>query len=633
MKPRGSGAQETPVRVRLIAALEVIPFAVASLALTGILGLSIAFTAVFCQGTDPARPDALQESMDIHMGLPSMRFIAGVPLFIVLVAVGAWLFSRLSERGRNAIVLLYILAAQVIWISALALTDYRYADSVMLSRGASYLLNGDLSVFAPDYCAPEHAPGFNPTCVSNPQIYKGNLYNYFAWYPFQAGPLWWFVLVYAVLGTGNVLAFQIVNAFAMTGAAAVVMRFGAIMGLDRIGRTMLQLLLMLCAPLLMFSTFVYTNAVGLCIMLVAALLLMEALRANAMGSRLALFVGGFLFAALAVMVKSTFNILVLALMLVVLLGAIRMRRYWMAMLGAVFSMLAMKSAALATWAFQKVTGQDYGSGLPTASWIAMGLQSHENIMPGWWTDESLKVFQANNGNSEAVHVYAIESIRDSLSMFADNPKDALHFFVYKLVSEWAEPSFQTGYYSTLGTRNAANDGIATLLTTEPGRGILTSFNNIVQTAVYALALVAVLGLCRYRKRLAAWEPASLFLSIGFLGGFLCYVFWEAKSVYAFPFYLMLFPLAAYGLQLTMNRIVAVAKRFHRTEGMSEMVPNPREDGDGTNSAMKGREDEEEGNRDDCGSTGRLAVSGDGLRAAGIRSRLGHRRHAGHQLVH
>ncbi len=38
---------------------------------------------------------------------------------------------------------------------------------------------------------------------------------------------------------------------------------------------------------------------------------------------------------------------------------------------------------------------------------------------------------------------------------------------------------------------------------------------------------------------------------GVLGGFLCYLFWEAKGIYTLPFYLLLFPLAAYGVQTIM----------------------------------------------------------------------------------
>ena len=46
--------------------------------------------------------------------------------------------------------------------------------------------------------------------------------------------------------------------------------------------------------------------------------------------------------------------------------------------------------------------------------------------------------------------------------------------------------------------------------------------------------------------------ARTFLAAAFLGGFLCYVFWEAKGIYTLPFYLLLFPLAAYGVQTTIR---------------------------------------------------------------------------------
>lgn len=545
---------QSPVGNKVIAILEVMAFAMTSAVLAFLTLLSVGSTAVFRQAADSARPDVLEERMDFHIGLPSWQFMLGLPALIIVISAGAWLFSRFGKNRRNFIVLAYVLLLKIVWISALSLTDYGYADSVMLSRGATYVLNGDMTAFAPGYCAPEQAPGYNPTCFASAQVDKGNLYNYFAWYPFQAGPLWWYVMVYAIFGTGNILAFQCINALAVTLTVALLLRFGTIMGLDRFGQTSLQLLIMLCVPLLMFAPFVYTNAVGLCLAIAAAWLMAEAIRSGTARKTVLLFAMSCLCAAMAIMVKSTFNILILALIIATAFAAIRLRKYWLAAIGIVCLAVAMKAAVIPTWALQKITGRDFGNGLPTMSWVAMGLQYHEGTLPGWWTNESLQMFRATEGDSAALQTYAIGSIKDSLSAFISDPLAALKFFAYKLASEWAEPSFGTAYYSTLGTRDPNAGGLIGSVALESGRAKLTSYNNVFQTMVYLLAFIAVISLCRYGKRLANREPITLFLAVGFLGGFLCYIFWEAKSIYTLPFYLLLLPLAAYGMQLTLGII-------------------------------------------------------------------------------
>ena len=51
------------------------------------------------------------------------------------------------------------------------------------------------------------------------------------------------------------------------------------------------------------------------------------------------------------------------------------------------------------------------------------------------------------------------------------------------------------------------------------------------------------------------------LCASFIGGFLCYLFWEAKSIYTLPFFLLLFPVAAYGIQNIADLISSIKKKI------------------------------------------------------------------------
>jgi len=64
----------------------------------------------------------------------------------------------------------------------------------------------------------------------------------------------------------------------------------------------------------------------------------------------------------------------------------------------------------------------------------------------------------------------------------------------------------------------------------------------------------LLGLLRslIKEKPIGVDAAQIFtrvlLCASFIGGFLCYLFWEAKSIYTLPFFLLLIPMAACGVQ-------------------------------------------------------------------------------------
>ena len=83
--------------------------------------------------------------------------------------------------------------------------------------------------------------------------------------------------------------------------------------------------------------------------------------------------------------------------------------------------------------------------------------------------------------------------------------------------------------------------------------------------MYLLAFIGLIALTRavFRNRNEEGNADKVFVQVllcaSFLGGFLCYVLWEAKGIYTLPFYLLLVPMAAYGIQTA----VAWGKSVHQ----------------------------------------------------------------------
>lgn len=178
---------------------------------------------------------------------------------------------------------------------------------------ADVLLKGDISQFGADDCS---AGSVQRECIA-----RGipSAHVYFSYYPFQSGPMLWYLLVFALFGSNNILAFQIVSALAVTALVAVLWRLGGILGLNKKGHGAFTVLIATCVPLMMFAAFVYPNAVGFFITICGAWIIAEGFRMRKTWSSALAIVGGFLVCGIGIVFKSTYQIVVLAALLAVVL--------------------------------------------------------------------------------------------------------------------------------------------------------------------------------------------------------------------------------------------------------------------------------------------------------------------------
>ncbi len=515
-----------------------------------LLVLSLIFTCVFKRGNSVGAAN-ITERVDYHFRAPSFTFIGGcILLFMVLMCI-IYGIAQIKQRRTLVFLLAFVMITQILWIAALELTSYGYPDSQSLIDGADALINGDLPRYSPAFCQSRTQ---SELCMARPHAVPSP-HAYFSYYPFQTGPMLWYVFAGSIFGSHNIIAFQILNAFAITGLVAALWRLGTLIGLDDAGHAALATLLATCVPLLMFATFVYPNAVGFSITVAGVALIAQAFRAQHAWQCVLALVGGFLVCGIGVILKSTFIILMLAAIIGIALVVIANRKWWQGVAAIASFGGAYMLTKLPVRIIEHITHQDFGNGMPMLSWITLGLNEREGTTPGWWTGIPLRTFHETHGNYAQQSQVAKEFIRERMQHFAQDPGDAVHFFSEKLASEWAEPTFMTSLYSQYGSSAHGFTGLPQWILSGTGAARLTSYENIAQTVLYAFALAGVIAMLISGVRSAArpMEDATIFartfLCAAFLGGFLCYLFWEAKGIYTLPFYLLLFPLAAYGVQI------------------------------------------------------------------------------------
>ncbi len=535
-------------RISIIAA-----WVVQAAVLVGLTILSLLTTVTFQRNQHGSLSErTVMSSFSLFSG-QTVTIICGCGVASVAVFMLAVWLSKLPRRYMFWSLLAYVFVVQIVWIAAAGLVTYAFSDSRSLIDAANFFNSGNTAAFDPSYC-PRGTT--EPMCVER---HIPSPYAYFAYYPFQAGPMLWFALIFSIFGANNLIAFQIVNALAIVAVVAVLWRWGSFIGLDDLGYSAFAVLTMTCAPLLMFCTLVYPNVIGFFFTIIGVAIVAESLRITTVWKSAACMCAGFIVAGIGLIFKSTFQILVLAMIIAVFVAVMQSRRVRQLLVAIPSAVLSFLMSRLPIAFLEHWSGQKFGKGLPMMSWIAIGLGHPEKKAPGWWSGFALRAFHETHNDYEAQARISRDFVVGRLHDFMQNPHRAVGFFTEKLSTEWAEPSFMTTYYSQLGQSWNGYQGLSGFLLHGQGSGVFITFEDIMQTFTYGMAVIGITALIRKIMKTPVDEIEATtsftytFLAAAFVGGFLCFVLWEAKGIYTLPFFILLLPLCAYAVQTTSDR--------------------------------------------------------------------------------
>ncbi|MCH3975784.1 MULTISPECIES: ArnT family glycosyltransferase [Bifidobacterium] len=527
------GKPRLPARIAMV--LQTVAVALTCAIAAFLAGISWSHTGLFLPAPH-ASPlhNITTERMDLRQIAPTPMFYLGLAVLLVFLLGTAYAWTKLQPKAHVGLfIFVYALAACLLWVLALNITGsaFSYPDSTSLIQSANSLSLGHFHDFAP------HGAG-HPT-----------FYSYYSWYPFQTGGLLWFTLIFLLVGPGNLFALLIINAILTASSVWAIWKVSTYIGLGEKGQRVTALLLAVNVPLLMSAGFIYTNAAGLFFVLLAVLCALQAMRQqDALQAAIWTF-GAFALGALAMLIKGTVVLFVLAFVLLLVLSAIRKRMYWLIALDIILFAAAHWASGLSLPLVEHIVGQKFGGGLPQLSWIAIGLTHSGGAtwMPGWWDASAIHHYVIYKGNTALQQQAAQDTIRNAINGFTSDPQSAGTFFIQKLASEWAEPTYQSLLYSSLSPRRA-NSPLVGAAMFGPSSQLLVSFTNVYQFLLYAFCTIGCIrGITARKKNRDAFEALCLNACI-IAAGFLCFLLWEAKSVYVFPFAAMMVPLAGYGLE-------------------------------------------------------------------------------------
>lgn len=487
-------------------------------------------------------------------------FVVVLVIFALLVGIFRYLLKhnyRFTKNTTFILVLAIVFLLQVIWIYVQGPSETSlYVDSQLVLKFGKDVSSGTFSLFDSSIA---------DLAVS--EMREGTMYLVRC--PYQSGIVLFSTALFACFGDVAPTVFQIINAAANCLAIIAL----AIIGEQYVGnskclKTILFLILVAFVPFWLYCSFMYGNQIGYCLIAYALLFNVRALEAPDLKQSIKNQLVATLFSVLTIWIKPTFKIVLIALFMVWFinllikhsLSSLKRTIVFICCIGVAFAASSVPQKIM-----ENILGYPLGKGEASTALIKMGLENEAvfgETMPGWYAANEADTWFALNNDYDATSEVYKQGIIDNVLALAQDPAYALWFFSTKLGTEWLVPDFSAYYFAGINGQYTDEAGAA-ILTFNPttdrsynysdsfvvrnaGRvlKVLYPFIDAYQSFIYVFATAGLLALFRHRKEINA---SLLVLPCAFIIGWAVYVLWEAQAQYAIPFFMMLIPIAAYGI--------------------------------------------------------------------------------------
>ena len=259
--------------------------------------------------------------------------------------------------------------------------------------------------------------------------------GYMFLYPFQNGILLMIYAISCIFTDNTYLAAQFVNIpFCILGIIASSMCVYKLFKSKNLMR-ITAILMTLWLPFAMYNTFIYGTVPGFALMMSAYWIALSYFEKRDVWK----IVAASLLAALSVILKSNYSIMLIALIILIAMDIIR--RCNIRSIAFVIMLVVTLAAGKYTCngITEHITGTDTPEGVPKIAWAAMGISGDY----GWWDGYNIYIYGVNNYDSELAKKGSWERIDLCIEQFVKKPLSFVRFFAGKIVSEWCEPTFQS----------------------------------------------------------------------------------------------------------------------------------------------------------------------------------------------
>ena len=467
----------------------------------------------------------------------------------IFIALLFWLrrfydfFAKVNMKVMEICLAVLVAFLGIVWI--FSVTSVPAADSANIFEAATNAAKDDYSKFLND-------SGFYFS-----EYYNGH--NYFNFFPFQLGFVFFTEMIYRIFGTDSSMPVQVINVLSLASAYFALARITKLLFKRKSIEFIAILLLAVCFQPILLCTFVYGNIIGMSTAVWASLFLIKYFQTN----RWVWIVPAACLLVLSTICKYNNLIYLVAFVIMLIVHAVKSKKWQSLAFAVAMCIMCVGSTQLIIMSYEARANTKFESGLSQTMYLDMGLQE-SHMAPGWYSKTALEDYMKGNYDTEMGNALAQTHIEQRLEAFSDDFGYAFDFFGKKILSQWNEPSYESIWISQVKQHtselsdlakdiyNANTGGFA-------GQALALHFNFYMQL-VFVLFAVGIYFLFINRKS----NIETVLLPLVLLGAFGYHLLFEAKSQYACTYIPLLIPTAAYA----MNKIL-----FGDYTKLREMIAN------------------------------------------------------------
>lgn len=370
--------------------------------------------------------------------------------------------------------------------------------------------------------------------------------RYFYDYSFQLGYVFFneiIIRIAMIFGKPeNLLFIEMINVILLAASyIAIILINTRIFKDDRI-RHVTAIMLMFAAQPLIFSSFLYGIIPGMTFALYGVLFMILYLQKD----KFAYGIISAVCTALAVMIKTNNNIVLVAICIIVFVTMFRRKKILKDLLYIVITAALSLSVSPTVKSFYEARAElDLGDPIPYSAWFAMGLNEADNA-PGWYNPSyTVHLYSNNLYNAEDTKSAAMEIIKNRAEYFATTPQARHEFFYKKFISQWNETSYQSIWNNIIRYNYAPRTGIAEWVCGD-GEQSAKQYMDYYAQLVFVSVCIGLLACLKNKNILSVIPPLII------LGGMTYHLLAEAKSQYSMPYFIMMIGFSAYGIVTAYN---------------------------------------------------------------------------------
>lgn len=361
---------------------------------------------------------------------------------------------------------------------------------------------------------------------------------YYQHYPFQLGFTLFCQVFFSLLSLNNkAIFFEIVNLICIIFTYLALIIFCKICFKNEMYAKYSSIFCMFCMQSILFSCFVYGIIPALMLSSWSILLYFLYKKTNKLYF---LPVSAFLL-GIAVLLKYNSMITLIAMIIISFIYILKSKdiKYCGFIIIALLFTMGLKSTVIC-W-YENKGNIDFSNSEPLAGWLAMGLQESKSA-PGWWNSYNYDNFEISGRDQEIAKENAYKNISLSLTKFNEDRIYFLNFFKNKVLSQWNEPTFESLWFGTTRDSYIERKGIFKEAYINIDDNFFYYYMNFYQQFVYVFVFVFLI----YDIKNTNTNMESMVFVLTIIGGFFYHLFFEAKSQFIFPYFILMIPLAAIG---------------------------------------------------------------------------------------